>query len=644
MLLLDLMREGRLRQAGIDEATIDALRLDWNLDLQRYIDSHSDAAVYAYVTGAPPVAAEPDPYPQYALRTAVPALAGGVPKGTVTIDARDYGVTADGVTDDTAALTAALTACPEGGEVLIRPGTVLVSSPIALLRNRGIRGLHSGLWPYDTGGPVRIKASAAFVGDAVIRLRDEEELYGSVGAAANGLYVGPNDQSGQWITQLTVDGYNVAGPIDGIKASGLVRSVRLDRVSVRRCTGSSFRTVVYVRTDGLNYYPRGWRMTGCVSDSAGNLGFALNLLNDSTLVDCLAVNSTSHGFYLAGPGELLLIGCRAAWNKGRGYHLTGTTYGNVVLSACTTDRNEQSGIFADTSGRHPILLSGCALRRDGRNGKGGGGQYAGLLVSGATTPIVVSGITTETGQDDDATGVMSPQYGLRVLNSTSVTVDSGVLFGQQAATFDGGGNTNLRVAPSVVLMSGSVNAPAIAYRPDSAPMILPADHGLLAFSLDPAVTNTSSAPASGVMTLVKVRLTAPATPASVLLHITAAGVTLTAGQNLAGLYSAAGVLLGTTADQSAAWASAGQKLMALTPASAGSLTDLPPGVYYIGFLSVGTTPPSFARASGVGTTNANLAAGSYRFATIGAGLTALPAAFVPANQAASAIGWFAGLA
>lgn len=385
------------------------------------------------------------------------------PAGGLPINPRDYGATGDATTDDTAAITAALTACPEGGIVYLPPGTYLTSAPITLRRNRTLSGSHAGVWPYDTGGPTRIRATPGFTGPALVLMQDEEALYGTVGAPANGLYVGPNDQSGMTIRSLTLDGFNVAGPVDGIQASGLIRSVRLSEVSIRRCTGSGVHTIAYTRTGGATVYPRGWRLQHVTADSCGNMGYATNLLNDTTFLDCLAVGNTTHGFYLAGPGETLLVGCRAAWNKARGYYLTGTSYGNVVLSGCSTDRNDQSGVHIDATGRHPILISGCALRRDGRNGGSGGGSYAALTVSGAVPPVAVPGVTTETGQDDDATGAMSPQYGLRVLNSTSVTVGAGVLWGMTAAVSDGGGNTNLRVGADVVRGTGSGTAPTFTY-------------------------------------------------------------------------------------------------------------------------------------------------------------------------------------
>lgn len=455
----------RLLRAGVPTGTVDTLVpgdiAGERSDLEQFAATYPDDVIYAaYVGGTFPAPGPPNPYPQYVRPADLAALA--YPADTITWDARQHGATGDGVTDDTTALQAALNQLPEGGELLLRPGTYLITAPLVLRRNRGIRGLHSGLWPYDTGGPVRIKANTGFTGDAIVAMRDEEELYGSVGAAASGLYVGPNDQSGMWLTRLTLDGFNTVGGIDGVKASGLVRSVRLTEVSVRRCTGTAFHTVGYTRLNGTIYYPRGWRLDRCVADSCGGNGFALNLTNDTTLTDCLAVNNTSHGYYLAGPGELLLLGCRAPFNKARGFMLTGTCYGNVALVGCTTDRNEQSGIYVDCT-RQPILITGCTLRRDGRNGNGGGGNYAGLLVNGATAPIVVSGVTTETGQDDDATGTMSPQYGLRAVNATSVVVDSGVLWGNTASFSDGGGNTNVRIGPAVVRMTGSANSPTSVY-------------------------------------------------------------------------------------------------------------------------------------------------------------------------------------
>lgn len=375
------------------------------------------------------------------------------------LDVKTYGATGDGVTDDTAAITRALAACTEGQELFFPLGTYLISSPLVLQRNRSLRGTHAPRWAYDTGAPSRIKAAPSFTGDALIRLKDEEEQFGSVGGAANGQNSGPNDQCGMRISRLTLDGANVAGPIAGIKATGLVRDVRLVEVCVRRTSGHGITTAAYVRLDTKSYYPRGWALQQVVCDTTGNMGFAFNLLNDSTLVDCLAVSATNHGFYLAGPGEVLAVGCRSVFNKGHGWYLTGSTYGNVVLSACSTDRNTQHGILVDATGKQPILLNGVVLRRDGGNNNGGGAGYCGLFVNGATAPVIVGSMTTETGVDDAGAGAWTPQYGVKATNAFALVVAAGVLWGRDSAYVDGGGNTTLKIASGVLQATGTTASP-----------------------------------------------------------------------------------------------------------------------------------------------------------------------------------------
>jgi hypothetical protein len=56
------------------------------------------------------------------------------------IDARDFGVKGDGVTDDTAALQAALTACGAGHKLRIPTGTYLLSATLNAATNQVIEG------------------------------------------------------------------------------------------------------------------------------------------------------------------------------------------------------------------------------------------------------------------------------------------------------------------------------------------------------------------------------------------------------------------------------------------------------------------------------------------------------------------------
>lgn len=168
----------------------------------------------------------------------------------------------------------------------------------------------------------------------------------------------------------------------------------------------------------------------------------------------------------------------------------------------------------------------------------------------------------------------------------------------------------------------------------------PLDHELLSWNIPLGTLSGSSGPTSGTVVTVKVFLRQPATVTNVCIAIGAAGVTLTAGQNFAGLYDSSGILLGTTADQSAVWNSAGFKQMALTaPVVAAA------GAYYVGIVSNAATPPTLARGGIITSSvaNANLTASDAAWATGPAGQTTLPASITLASRTLSSLPTWVGV-
>lgn len=124
---------------------------------------------------------------------------------------------------------------------------------------------------------------------------------------------------------------------------------------------------------------------------------------------------------------------------------------------------------------------------------------------------------------------------------------------------------------------------------------------------------------AGTLYVCKVPVPASTTITNVIINLANAGITLTAGQSFAALYSAAGNLLSTTADQSSTWTSGGNKIMALSAAQAVSA-----GYVYIGFFSNGTTLPGPARTmANTSYANGGLSAANSLWATCsnGTGLT-----------------------
>jgi hypothetical protein len=162
----------------------------------------------------------------------------------------------------------------------------------------------------------------------------------------------------------------------------------------------------------------------------------------------------------------------------------------------------------------------------------------------------------------------------------------------------------------------------------------PADHGLIAWTHDPAtLRSASNATTSGTVYLAKVKIVNRATTVTnVLVGIEAAGVTLTAGQSFVGLYDSTGTRLGLSADQSGNWTSAGLKTIALTA----PVTSLAVGDYYVAMLSVGATPPQFSMGAGGSiVVSPGLSTGASRFLQGPTGQTSLPSSITLSSQTVS---------
>ena len=164
----------------------------------------------------------------------------------------------------------------------------------------------------------------------------------------------------------------------------------------------------------------------------------------------------------------------------------------------------------------------------------------------------------------------------------------------------------------------------------------------IATSYDPALAAANTLPTSGTVTMVRLDLAAPATITSAVTCVVAVGVTLTAGQNFAGLYDSTGTRVAVTADQSVAWTSLGEKVMTFTSPYAAAA-----GTYYVAYLANGATTPAILRSS----SNANISAvinrgqsvSVARFALGPTAQTTLPASITMASRTLGTTSFFAGV-
>lgn len=166
--------------------------------------------------------------------------------------------------------------------------------------------------------------------------------------------------------------------------------------------------------------------------------------------------------------------------------------------------------------------------------------------------------------------------------------------------------------------------------------------GLLSWNGNPVMFANSSAPATGVLQMIKLNIPFAGTVSNILITVITNGSSLTSNQNFAGLYNSSGTLLGQTADQSTNWTSGNLKTMPLT-----SAVNVTPGDYYVGLLANGTTAPSLLR--GLSAANATLVlsinqtAVNASYTTTGSGLTSLPASVTMASRTLASLAFWVAL-
>jgi pectate lyase-like protein len=369
-----------------------------------------------------------------------------------------YNAARDGIGDPTAAIQAAIDACPPGGLVYLPAGEYATTETLDLKNGVSLASDHASLMtgPGMTGNeyPCRIKPAASFTGDSVIQIIGD----------ADGTH--PNISGEQRLTNLLIDGANIGGSsVDGLYARGNVQNVVLDNVTIKNMPNNGIVTAPR-SLDGQ--YPYSWRMRHVIIDTCHSSGFLFTLMTDLTAVDCQAIGCFATGWSLTNMPNSQLIACRAEWSGNNGIHITGdwgsgTGSGGIVLTGCTTDRNGFNGILIDATGNGPVQIDSLATRRDGRNGGDGGGGYAALNVDHATMPVLVGHITCYPGIDDTGTASNSPQYGARFTGNTYVSVASGFLHADTAGWSDGGGNAILRRGPNVGERTGTTDAPTDAF-------------------------------------------------------------------------------------------------------------------------------------------------------------------------------------
>ncbi|MHB9024250.1 MAG: right-handed parallel beta-helix repeat-containing protein [Armatimonadota bacterium] len=314
------------------------------------------------------------------------------------LDVMQFGAKGDGLTDDTAAIQAALdAAAPIRGTVFIPDGIYLCAA-LRMPPHTGLVG--NATWGYRSGG------------GSVLRLSDPAaecliDITGAVGATVNG---------------LSLDGMELGGKVHGIYMGPLENKPEEDTPRIERCHISRFTG------NGVHLDPV-WcfSIRGC--EIIFNKGDALFVRGwDGFILDNWFSGNGGAGYHAPGPNSsITMTGNRIEWNKNGGIRIHGGSHYNITGNYI--DRSGGPGISLLPREGAPcncFTVTGNVIYRSGKpEWTGEGYESAHIRIEGAHGTVCCNNSMC-IGQDDGG-GSNSPQYGIVVRNLKNCIVANNTL-------------------------------------------------------------------------------------------------------------------------------------------------------------------------------------------------------------------------
>lgn len=276
-----------------------------------------------------------------ALSNSVAAITAEMPlmQRKSVIDVRDYGAVGDGVTDDIAALQAAVDAAGPGSKVYIPSGTYLVSSFLEV-------GGHSN-WSLIGDGPQNTKIiSSKEIGFWIRNSTGDVEDFEVGGFTLEGTVVDDAPEPRRSRTHAGHAGFQGALILQGVGVPGstvthTVKNIRIDRLHVSHVRSLPILLMGvsgYAVTSNCTFYntmDAGWvscdnvLLVNCTSERSHDNGFSMSRgCKNVAITGCTAKDSAHYGMWVGG------------W-------IAQTGPQNLSMTACTMTNSGMGGIFAN---------------------------------------------------------------------------------------------------------------------------------------------------------------------------------------------------------------------------------------------------------------------------------------------------------
>lgn len=323
--------------------------------------------------------------------------------------ARNYGVVADGSTDDTAAWGTVFTAASTGypTAVLAPPGIsmttgITVPPGVTLVGHANCDyPLNNGYGFMTGGGSVLKKISG---GNALVTLNGANLTNGG----------GTATLQGSGVTNMTLLGaYGSAGIVQQASREGIAY--------ILRTTITNFTAAF----DGSVTSGYGWAIIeGCCIMSNNN---GIVDLVDSRVINNFIAGNSGTGYVSAGGADTVIMGNKIEFNGQQGVYISGGD--NMQVNSNNFDASGYNAI--NWSGATNGTCVGNCIRRSGSNATAGSTYDAHFYLSGNTNLVIVGNITRVL--TSQSTGLNAPNYCVSGGANTSGIIDGNALRGYNTA-------------------------------------------------------------------------------------------------------------------------------------------------------------------------------------------------------------------
>ena len=288
------------------------------------------------------------------------------------VNIKDYGAIGDGVTDDTAAIQAALTSLSSsGGSVFIPSGTYLVSSNLEVYSNTTIFGK-------GKSSIVKTTASHAFLVEGTLGSE-------KTNVAIQDLKLLKTPASGA-LAQFRFANYCFVSNVDfdgaGITCSG----TKYTKIS--DCNFFNGQCINITSNDATSSgtWSESIEISGCYVAAYAGQGIDVYYAKNITFSDCISHGRTSTygcGWVIEYQCQnIVLNNCISYDNTRAGFYIEGNiAYGvkQVALNNCIAYGNGESGVTCDANFQYINITGGQYHNNNAVFGSGNGLQFAGNI-------------------------------------------------------------------------------------------------------------------------------------------------------------------------------------------------------------------------------------------------------------------------